>query len=73
MAADLTLSAAVGVTVSATVDPQPGPAAAPPLPKDLLAVAFSLQELPRFEIPPLPRRSATPRWGDGGQQPAAGG
>ena len=43
------------------------------LPIALLAVAFSLQELPRFEIPPLPRRSAAPRWGDGGLQPAAGG
>ena len=88
VAADLTLSVAVG--------PQPAPAAAPPLPEDLLAfvgdrsntgmylalhylpiallaVAFSLQELPRFEIPPLPRRSAAPRWGDGSLQPATVG
>jgi hypothetical protein len=32
------------------------------LPIALLAVAFSLQELPRFEIPPLPRRSAAASW-----------
>ncbi len=32
------------------------------VPIALLAVAFSLQELPQFEIPPLPRRSAAPRW-----------
>jgi hypothetical protein len=43
------------------------------LPIALLAVAFSLQELPRFEIPPLPRRSAAPSWGEGALQPAAGG
>lgn len=28
----------------------------------LLAVAFSLQELPRFEIPPWPRRVLAPSW-----------
>lgn len=28
----------------------------------LLAVAFSLQELPRFEIPPWPRRMLAPSW-----------
>lgn len=32
------------------------------LPIGLLALAFSLQELARFEIPPLPRRSRAPRW-----------
>ena len=32
------------------------------LPIGLLAVAFSLQELARFEIPPWPRRSAAARW-----------
>ena len=35
------------------------------LPIALLAVAFSLQELPKFEIPPLPRRSGAARWRDG--------
>ena len=35
------------------------------LPIALLAVAFSLQELPKFEIPPLPRRSRAARWRDG--------
>ena len=33
------------------------------LPIALLALAFSLQELPQFEIPPLPRRSTAPHWG----------
>jgi hypothetical protein len=28
----------------------------------LLALAFSLQELPQFEIPPLPRRAKAPDW-----------
>ncbi len=37
------------------------------LPIALLAVAFQLQELPRFEIPPLPRRPRAPDW----QAPAA--
>ena len=32
------------------------------VPIGLLALAFSLQELPQFEIPPLPRRSSAPRW-----------
>ncbi len=32
------------------------------LPIGLLAVAFSLQELAQFEIPPWPRRSAAARW-----------
>lgn len=32
------------------------------LPIGLLAVAFSLQELARFEIPPLPRRLAATQW-----------
>lgn len=32
------------------------------VPVALLAVAFSLQELPRFEIPPWPRRSRAERW-----------
>lgn len=32
------------------------------LPIGLLAVAFSLQELARFEIPPWPRRSTAARW-----------
>jgi hypothetical protein len=32
------------------------------LPIGILAVAFSLQELPRFEIPPLPRRLRAPGW-----------
>ena len=33
------------------------------VPIALLALAFSLQELAQFEIPPLPRRSKAPRWG----------
>ena len=37
------------------------------IPIALLAVAFQLQELPRFEIPPLPRRPRAPDW----QAPAA--
>jgi hypothetical protein len=32
------------------------------LPTLLLALAFSMQELPRFEIPPLPRRLKTAAW-----------
>ncbi len=28
-----------------------------------LALSFTLQELPQFEIPPLPRRARTGRWG----------
>lgn len=28
----------------------------------IIGVAFMLQELPRFEIPPLPRRLTQPRW-----------
>ena len=32
------------------------------VPIALIALSFSLQELPQFEIPPLPRRSAAPRW-----------
>ena len=28
----------------------------------LLAFSFCLQELPRFEIPPLPRRARMPAW-----------
>ena len=32
------------------------------LPIGLLALSFGLQELPRFEIPPLPRRSKAPGW-----------
>jgi hypothetical protein len=32
------------------------------LPTLLLAAAFMLQEMPRFEIPPLPRRSAAGDW-----------
>jgi hypothetical protein len=32
------------------------------LPTAVLAGAFCLQELPRFEIPPLPRRSDAPDW-----------
>lgn len=32
------------------------------VPIAILALAFSLQELPRFEIPPLPRRSRAQRW-----------
>ena len=37
---------------------------APPL---LLAIGFCMQELPRFEIPPIPRRSAAAGW----RKPAA--
>ncbi|MBN8493007.1 MAG: hypothetical protein J0M00_16490, partial [Burkholderiales bacterium] len=32
------------------------------VPTLLLAGAFMLQEMPRFEIPPWPRRSAAPDW-----------
>lgn len=32
------------------------------VPLVLLALSFSLQELPRFEIPPLPRRARGARW-----------
>ena len=32
------------------------------VPIGLLAVAFSLQEMPRFELPPRSRRSAAPDW-----------
>jgi hypothetical protein len=32
------------------------------LPIALIALSFSLQELSQFEIPPVPRRSAAPRW-----------
>jgi hypothetical protein len=39
------------------------------VPIALLAVSFSLQELPQFEIPPWPRRLRAPRWTAG---PAAG-
>jgi hypothetical protein len=35
------------------------------VPIGLLAVAFSLQELPQFEIPPWPRRSRAPSWTQG--------
>ncbi len=42
------------------------------VPIALLAVAFSLQELPQFELPPLPRRSAAPGWrADAAPTPAA--
>jgi hypothetical protein len=40
------------------------------LPIALLAMAFSLQELPQFEIPPLPRRSQAARWREQGEDPA---
>jgi len=33
------------------------------LPTALIALSFCLQELPQFEIPPLPRRSRAPDWG----------
>jgi hypothetical protein len=32
------------------------------VPIALIALSFSLQELSQFEIPPLPRRAAAPRW-----------
>jgi len=32
------------------------------VPIAVLALSFTLQELARFEIPPLPRRSTAPRW-----------
>jgi hypothetical protein len=32
------------------------------LPTLMLAVAFSMQEMPRFEIPPLPRPLKSPAW-----------
>jgi hypothetical protein len=40
----------------------------PPL---MLAIAFSLQELPRFEFPPWPRRSRAPSWFAPAAGPAA--
>jgi hypothetical protein len=32
------------------------------VPIGILGMAFTLQELPRFEIPPWPRRLPSPRW-----------
>jgi hypothetical protein len=32
------------------------------VPTVLIALSFCLQELPQFEIPPLPRRSRAPSW-----------
>jgi hypothetical protein len=32
----------------------------------LIALSFMLQELPRFEIPPLPRRLSAQQWWAGG-------
>ena len=32
------------------------------VPIGLLALSFTLQELPRFEIPPLPRRLRAAQW-----------
>jgi len=32
------------------------------VPIALIALSFALQELSQFEIPPVPRRSAAPRW-----------
>jgi hypothetical protein len=34
------------------------------VPTVLIALSFCLQELPQFEIPPLPRRSRAPSWQD---------
>jgi hypothetical protein len=44
------------------------------LPIGVLALSFSLQELPRFEIPPWPRRSRAARWCDPAEaaEPLAG-
>ncbi len=42
------------------------------MPIALLALAFSLQELPQFEIPPLPRRSRAASWFDGDDGTAQG-
>jgi len=41
------------------------------VPIGLLALAFTLQELPQFEIPPWPRRSAAPGWNDSDAAPDA--
>lgn len=42
------------------------------VPIAILALAFSLQELPQFEIPPLPRRSKLPAWREDGVEGMAG-
>jgi hypothetical protein len=49
-----------GVSAEITLTPAPGESLA--LPQDLLAVIGWDWELPRFEIPPLPRRCAPSRW-----------
>lgn len=36
-----------------------------------LALSFTLQELPQFEVPPLPRRARAGRWGQPAQQAPA--
>jgi hypothetical protein len=44
------------------------------LPPVLLVMVFSMREIPRFEIPPLPRPSPAPSWfpaQDGGESPGA--
>lgn len=41
------------------------------VPIGLLALSFCLQELPRFEIPPLPRRRRAASWREGPPAPAA--
>ncbi len=41
------------------------------VPIAILAFAFSLQELPQFEIPPLPRRSRAPYWRPPAHAPAS--
>ncbi len=43
------------------------------VPIGLLALAFSLQELPQFEFPPLPRRSSAGRWRDADTAPSEAG
>jgi len=60
----LVLLAAVG-TLASLSDGQPlagGMVLLYHLPTAVLAGAFCLQELPRFEIPPWPRRSMAPDW-----------
>jgi hypothetical protein len=41
------------------------------VPTALIALSFMLQELPRFEIPPLPRRLRALRWWEEGGGAAA--
>ena len=68
----LTVVLLLGIVLTATqldihVDRAPGLwVAMYHVPTLLIALSFMLQELPRFEIPPLPRPLPAPGWWDGG-------